>query len=167
MNRQIRVPQIRLIGSGGEQMGLFATDGAIKIAFDEGLDLVEIDPNANPPVCKIMDYGKYKYQLQKRQHESKKKQIVVHVKEIKIRPNIDEHDIEFKLNHVRRFLEDKDKAKITLQFRGREMMHADRGKELMDKFIKGTEGLGEVETPPKMEGRNLSMVLTPLSKKAK
>lgn len=161
MNHRINVPQIRLIASDGKQMGLFATDGAIKMALEEGLDLVEIDPNSKPPVCKIMDYGKHKYLLQKKQNQSRKKQTVVHLKEIKLRPNTDTHDIEFKVRHVRRFLEDKDKAKITIQFRGREMQHIDRARQVLDRFIKDTEDIGAVEMPPKVEGKSLSVVLMP------
>ena len=157
----IRVHQVRLIGSDGKQLGIFATEGAIKLAQEENLDLVEIDPNSKPPVCKIMDYGKYKYQLQKRQHESKKHQVVVHVKEIKMRPNIDEHDIQFKIRHIIRFLEDKDKAKVTIQFRGREMQHINRAREVLDRVVKETESVSEIEMPPKVEGRTLSMVLMP------
>lgn len=161
MNFNIRVPQIRLIASDGKQLGVFATDGAIKMAQEEGLDLVEIDPNAKPPVCKIMDYGKYKYTLQKKQHENKKRQVVVHVKEIKLRPNIDEHDLEFKIRHVRRFLGDKDKAKVTVQFRGREMQHIDRAREILSRFLKNLDDVGEIEMPPKVEGRTLSMIVMP------
>ncbi len=161
MNFNIRVPQIRLIASDGKQLGIFATDGAIKMAQEEGLDLVEIDPNSKPPVCKVMDYGKYKYTLQKKQHENKKRQVIVHVKEIKVRPNIDEHDMEFKLRHVRRFLGDKDKAKITVQFRGREMQHIDRARDILNRFLKGTEDVAAVEMPAKVEGRTLSMILMP------
>ena len=152
---------MRLIGSDAKQLGLFATDGAIKLAMEEGLDLVEVDPNAKPPVCKIVDYGKYKYTLQKKQHESKKHQVVVHLKEIKLRPNIDEHDIEFKLRHVRRFLEDKNKAKITIQFRGREVQHIDRGREILDRILKATEDVGVIDMPAKLEGKNMSMILAP------
>ncbi len=162
VNDEIRVPQVRLIGSDGKQLGLFATDGAIKLAREEGLDLVELDPNAKPPVCKIVDYGKYKYMLQKKQHESKKHQIVVHIKEIKIRPNIDEHDIEFKLRHVKRFLGDKDKVKVTVQFRGREIQHVERGMDVLKRFIKETEDVGQIDTPPKLEGKSMSMILSPL-----
>lgn len=161
MNRQIRVPQIRLIGADGGQMGIFSTEGAYKLALEQNLDLVEIDPNSKPPVCKIMDYGRYKYQLQKKKNESKKHQVVVHIKEIKMRPNIDEHDIQFKVNHVRRFLEDKNKAKITVQFKGREMQHMDRADAVFARVIKEIEDVGVVETPPKREGRTLHMIIAP------
>lgn len=161
MNFQIRVPQIRLIASDGKQLGLYATDAAIRLAELESLDLVEIDGNAKPPVCKIMDYGKYKYQQQKKKHESKKHQVVVHLKEIKFRPNTDEHDIEFKVRHIRRFIEDKDKVKTSIQFRGREMQHANRAREIFDRIMKDTADIAEVEKPPKMEGRTLAMILQP------
>ena len=134
----------------------------LNVLHTQGLDLVELDPNAKPPVCKIVDYGKYKYMLQKKQHESKKHQIVVHIKEIKIRPNIDEHDIEFKLRHVKRFLGDKDKVKVTVQFRGREIQHVERGMDVLKRFIKETEDVGQIDTPPKLEGKSMSMILSPL-----
>lgn len=161
MNYQIRIPQIRLIASDGKQLGLFSTDAAIKMAQEEGLDLVEIDPNAKPPVCKIMDYGKFKYTKQKQQHQSRKNQVIVHLKEIKLRPNIGEHDLEFKVRHVRRFLEEKDKAKITVQFRGREIQHVNLAREVLDKVLKQIEDVGAVEVAPKLEGKNLSMILMP------
>lgn len=161
MNQFIRVPQVRLIGGDGSQMGVFATEGAIKIAQEEGLDLVEVDPHANPPVCKVMDYGKYRYQQQKKQHESRRHQVVIHVKEIKMRPNIDEHDLQFKLRHVRRFLTDKDKAKITIRFRGREMQHMDRARIMIDRILKDTADIGAIESPAKVEGKTLSMILMP------
>ena len=164
MNEYIRVPQIRLIGSDGKQKGLFATDAAFRMAQEEGLDLVELDPHAKPPVCKIVDYGKYKYQLQKKQHESKKHQVVVHVKEIQMGPNISEHDIQFKIKHTHRFLEDKDKAKIVVKFRGREIQHVERAREILDRFIRETADVGEVESPPKMEGRAMMIFLAPKSK---
>lgn len=161
MNGQIRVPQVRLIGSAGQQLGLFATDGAIKLAMEENLDLVEVDPNGKPPVAKIMDYGKYKYQLQKKQHESKRHQVVVHLKEIKMRPNIEEHDIQFKVRHMMRFLEEKNKVKLTIQFRGREMQHMDRARQIVDRVVKDISENGEIETPPKVEGKTLSLILMP------
>lgn len=161
MNQFIRVPQVRLIGSDGAQLGVFTTDAAFKKALEEDLDLVEVDPHAKPPVCKIMDYGKHKYQLQKKQHASKKHQVVVHLKEIKMRPNIDAHDILVKLRHVRRFLEEKNKAKVLVQFRGREMQHMERARDILNRFIKDTEDVGAVEVPVKVEGRTLSMILMP------
>lgn len=161
MNDRIRVPEIRVIGSDGTQLGVMRPEDALKIAMDEGLDLVEISPTAKPPVCKIMDYGKHKYEQQKKEHESKKKQVKVIVKEIKMRPNTDQHDIEFKMNHVRRFIEQKDKAKITIQFRGREMMHMDRAKLTLTKIITALADIAEVEMTPRVEGRTLSVILAP------
>lgn len=161
INDRIRVPKVRLIGADGDQLGIMTHQEAMKIADEYGLDLVEISPTADPPVCKIMDYGKYKYELQKKQQESKKKQTVVTLKEIKLRPNTDQHDLDFKLNHVRRFLEQKDKAKITIQFRGREMMHADRARKTMTKIIEDIKDVGEPEKPPHMEGRTLSVIIAP------
>lgn len=161
MNDRIRVPQIRVIGSTGEQLGVMTPEEARRIAMDEGLDLVEISPTAKPPVCKIMDYGKHKYEKQKKEQENRKKQVKVVVKEIKLRPNTDSHDIEFKMNHVRRFIEDKDKAKITIQFRGREMAHMDRARANLKRIIDGLADIATPETEPRVEGRTLSVILGP------
>lgn len=161
INDMITVPKVRLISSTGEQLGIFASFAAIKMAEEEGLDLVEISPTADPPVCKIMDYGKYKYEKQKKEQESKKKQIVTVVKEIKLRPTTDTHDLEFKLNHVKRFIAEKDKVKITMQFRGREMMFIDRGKETLKNIIKDLADIAEPESLPKTEGKSLSVMLGP------
>ncbi len=161
INERIRVPEIRVIGSDGEQIGVMSTQEALRKAQDEGYDLVEISPTVKPPVCKIMDYGRYKYEKQKREHESKKKQTKVVVKEIKLRPNTDKHDIEFKMNHVRRFLEHKDKAKITVQFRGREMMHMNRARANLQNIIDALADVAELEMAPKIEGRTLSVILAP------
>lgn len=161
INDRIRVPRVRVIGADGSQLGILTPQEAMKIASEDGLDLVEISPTADPPVCKIMDYGKYKYEKQKKLNESKKKQVVTQVKEIKLRPNTDDHDIEFKMNHVRRFLEQKDKAKITIQFRGREMQYVDRAKAMLVKIIKDLEAVAEAEVMPKIEGRTLSVILAP------
>lgn len=161
MNDRIRVPEIRVIGAEGEQIGVVATSEALRMAEDVGLDLVEISPTAKPPVCKIMDYGKYKYEQQKKEHEKKKNQTKIVVKEIKMRPNTDRHDIEFKMNHVRRFLEKKDKAKITIQFRGREMMHMERARENLNHIVQQLADIAEPEMQPKVEGRTLSVILAP------
>ena len=163
INFRIKVPKIRVISSSGEQLGILDTKLALNMARDEGLDLVEMSPNAQPPVCKIMDYGKYKYEQQKKTQESKKKQVKVVVKEVKLRPNTDEHDLNFKMKHARRFLENKDKAKITMQFRGREMAHVDRGKETMKRIVEILADVGTPEKEAKMEGRNLSMIMMPKS----
>jgi len=164
-NRRIRVPEVRLIDENNEQVGVFITREAQKRAEEAGLDLVEISPTSKPPVCKIMDYGKYKYDQSKRKHEAKKKQQVVHIKEIKMRPATDEHDFQTKLRHVKRFLEDGDKVKITIRFRGREMAHKDLGHERMKKVIEEVRELGEAEGFPKMEGRQMFMMLGPVKKK--
>ena len=155
------MPRVRVIGAEGEQLGIMTPLEAFKIAQEQGYDLVEVAPTAEPPVCKIMDFGKYKYEEQKKKQESKKKQIVVTVKEIKLRPTTDKHDLDFKMKHVRRFLEDKDKAKVSIQFRGREMMHVDRGKEVMKKIIAAIQDVGVPEKEPRMEGRTLSVILQP------
>ncbi len=158
------MPEIRVIGSDGSQLGVMTPMDAIRRAQDEGLDLVEISPTAKPPVCKIMDYGKYKYEKQKKEQQSKKHQVKIAVKEIKLRPNTDDHDIEFKMNHVRRFLADKDKAKISIQFRGREITHMDRAKAMLIKIIADLADVSEAESPPKLEGRTLSVILGPIKK---
>lgn len=136
---------------------------ALNIALEKGLDLIEIAPNANPPTCKVMDYGKYKYEQKKKAQESKKKQTIISVKEIQIRPRTGEHDLNIKLNHARRFLENGDKAKITMRFRGREMAHQDIGREQIQKAIKSLEDISVVESSPKMEGRQMFVLLAPKS----
>ena len=132
-----------------------------------GFDLVEISPTARPPVCKIMDYGKYKYEMNKKLQEAKKKQVVIHIKEVKLRPATDQHDLETKIRHVKRFLEEGDKAKITVMFRGREMAHLELGQQVMKKVLQEIGEMAEVEQPPKQEGRNLSAVLVPVKGKHK
>ena len=134
------------------------------MAEEAGLDLVEISPNANPPVCKIMDYGKYKYEQQKRESEARKKQKVIEVKEVKFRPNTDTHDYEVKMRNVFRFLENGDKVKITLRFRGREMAHQDLGRDLLQRVAEDTKEIGKVENMPKMEGRQMIMIIAPGAK---
>ena len=150
-----------LIDASGEKKGVVPIDKAISIALAEGLDLVEISPKSNPPVCKIIDYGKYKYQNQKRANEAKKKQKNIDVKEIKFRPNIDTHDYQVKMRSVEKFLSEGDKVKITLRFRGREMVHQDRGVSLLEKVREEIDTIGKVELLPKMEGRQMVMVLAP------
>ncbi len=150
-----------LIDASGEKKGVVPIDKAISIALGEGLDLVEISPKSNPPVCKIIDYGKYKYQNQKKVNEAKKKQKNIDVKEIKFRPNIDTHDYQVKMRSVEKFLSEGDKVKITLRFRGREMVHQDRGVSLLEKVREEIDTIGKVELLPKMEGRQMVMVLAP------
>ena len=166
INTQITARELRVVGPEGEQLGILSRSGALDKADELGLDLVEVASNADPPVCKIMDYGKFRYQQQKRAHDAKKKQTVIQVKEVKIRPKIDEHDYQFKLNHVKRFLEHGDKAKVSVVFRGREIVHRDLGRKLLDRFIEDTKEIGEVEMMPKMEGRNMNMVLIAKAQKS-
>ena len=161
INERIRVPEIRLIGADGENVGVVSPERGLELAEEAGLDLVEISPNASPPVCKIMDYGKFKYEQQKRESEARKKQKIIEVKEIKFRPNTDVHDYDVKMRNVKRFLEDGDKVKITLRFRGREMAHQNLGRELLERVAVDVEGLGKVENMPKMEGRQMVMMIGP------
>ncbi len=151
-----------MIGAHGENLGIVSPQQALDLSEQEDLDLVEISPNANPPVCKIMDYGKYKYEQQKRESEARKKQKTIDVKEVKFRPNTDVHDYEVKMRNVARFLENGDKVKITLRFRGREMAHQDLGQELLDRVAADIELIGKVENMPKMEGRQMIMMIGPL-----
>ena len=163
MNEKIRAPEVRLIGREGQQLGVLPLKKALELATQDELDLVEVAPNATPPVCKIMDYGKFKYQQSKRSQEAKKKQTVIQVKEVKIRPKTDEHDLLVKIKHVRRFLGQKDKAKITILFRGREIAYADQGMKVLERIQEELKDEVVVEQAPKMEGRNLVMVLAPKS----
>jgi translation initiation factor IF-3 len=161
VNEDIDVPKVRLIGAGGEQIGVVTVSEATVYADQAGLDLVEISPNADPPVCKILDYGKYKYEAQKKKNEAKKKQKVIDVKEIKLRPNIDHHDYDVKMRNMRRFLDEGNKVKVTLRFRGREMMHQQLGVNILDRVKVDIEAFAKVEQEPKMEGRQMVMVLAP------
>lgn len=144
-------------------MGIIPIEKALQLAAEAHFDLVEVAPNADPPVCKIMDYGKFKYQQSKRSQEAKKKASVIQVKEVKIRPKTDDHDLEFKIRHIRRFLGQKDKAKVTMLFRGREIVYADLGMKILDRVLEALQDEAIVEQKPKMEGRNLVMVLAPKS----
>ncbi len=162
INEAIRVREVRLIDENGQNVGVVARLEALSKAIDAGLDLVEISPDATPPVAKIMDYGKFKYQEQKKAAEARKKQKVVEVKEIKMRPAIDDHDYETKLKAMRRFFEEGDKVKITLRFRGREMAHTDLGMQVLQRVKSDTETIAKVEFEPKFEGRNqMIMILAP------
>lgn len=161
INDSIRVPEIRLIGADGENVGVVSPDRGLRMAEDAGLDLVEISPNASPPVCKIMDYGKFKYEQQKRESEARKKQKTIDVKEVKFRPNTDTHDYDVKMRNVTRFLEAGDKVKVTLRFRGREMAHQNLGRDLLERVAADVEGLGKIENMPKMEGRQMVMMIGP------
>ncbi len=159
----IRVPEVRVIGQEGAQLGIILTSDALQMAEEQGLDLVEVAPNEKPPVCRIMDYGKYKYQQSKRLQQAKKKQKVILVKEIKLRPKTEEHDYNFKSQHVRRFLQDGHKAKVTIVFRGREMAHTELGRRILDRMAGELEDVSTIEQTPKQEGRSLAMVLSPRS----
>ena len=164
-NEQIRARDVRVIGAAGEQLGVLSRTEAINIAREQGYDLVEVAATADPPVCRIMDYGKYKYEQQKKKQDAKKRQSIVQIKEIKLRPKTDEHDFETKLKHIRRFLEDGDRVKVTIFFRGREIVHKDRGVAVIDRVIEETKDLGRVDQEPRPEGRTLQMLLAPLAKK--
>jgi len=161
VNDEISAQNIRLIDAEGEQVGVVSRDDALSRAFAVGLDLVEISPNAEPPVCKILDYGKFKYEIQKKKAEAKKKQKVIEIKEIKVRPNIDDNDYNIKMRAVRRFLEEGDKVKVTLRFRGRELAHQDLGVKVLDRIRDEVAELAKVEQFPKMEGRQMIMVIAP------
>ncbi|WP_333713359.1 translation initiation factor IF-3 [Yoonia sp.] len=164
INERIRAAEIRLIGADGENVGVVSPERALVMAEEAGLDLVEISPNATPPVCKIMDYGKFKYETQKKEAEARKKQKTIEIKEIKFRPNTDSHDYDVKMKNVFKFLENGDKVKITLRFRGREMAHQELGRELLERVAEDTKEHGKVENFPKMEGRQMVMLIGPLSK---
>jgi len=161
VNGAIRAPKVRCIDPEGNQLGVITLNDAITAASDFGLDLVEVQPNAEPPVCKILDYGKFKYEAQKRANEARKKQKVIEVKEIKLRPNIDEHDYQVKMRSVQKFLNGGDKVKVTLRFRGREMAHQELGADVLARVRTETDECATVEAMPKMEGRQMIMVLAP------
>tara|TARA_Y100000590_G_scaffold27634_1_gene30970 strand:- start:34 stop:579 length:546 start_codon:yes stop_codon:yes gene_type:complete len=161
-NERIRAPQVQVISSDGKNLGTLNTQEAINIARQEGLDLIEISPNANPPVCKIIDIGKYKYDLQKKANKAKKKQKVINLKEIKLRPVTEIHDYNFKIKNAQKFLTKGDKVKFTVQFKGREMQHTNLGHQLMDRIIKDTQSLGKIEVAPKFEGKQIIMIIQPL-----
>ena len=161
INGAIRVPKVRCIDPDGNQLGVLDTREALIKAEDFGLDLVEVQPNAEPPVCKILDYGKFKYEAQKRANEARKKQKIIEVKEIKFRPNIDEHDYQVKMRNVNKFLGAGDKVKVTLRFRGREMAHQELGANVLKRVREETDEIAKVEAMPKMEGRQMIMVLAP------
>ena len=161
-NQQIRAIDVQVIGSDGNNVGILTLKKAIELAKEESLDLIEISPNANPPVCKIMDMGKYKYDLQKKTNIAKKKQKVVALKEIKMRPGTDVHDYNFKVKNAKKFLTNKDKVKFTVKFKGREMQHINLGKDLMNRIIEDTKDVGKIETHPKFEGRQMIMIIQPI-----
>ncbi|HCC98150.1 translation initiation factor IF-3 [uncultured Planktomarina sp.] len=164
INDRIRGSELRLIDEDGENIGVVTPERALIMAEDAGLDLVEISPNANPPVCKIMDFGKFKYESQKKEAEARKKQKIIEIKEVKFRPNTDKHDYEVKMRNVFKFLENGDKVKITLRFKGREMAHQELGRDLLLRVAEDTKETGRVENMPKMEGRQMIMLVGPLPK---
>lgn len=155
-----------MINEEGEQLGVMPTKEALQVAFDKGIDLVEVAPQAKPPVCKLMDFGKFQYQQSKRQQEAKKHQVQVQLKEVKLRPKTDEHDLNTKLNHVRRFLAKGDRCKITIFFRGREIVHKQQGHEILENIREVLADEAKVEQQPKFEGRTMNMILTPISQKS-
>jgi translation initiation factor IF-3 len=159
VNRAIRAPEVRVISSKGEQVGILGIREAMDMAGDEGLDLVEISPNANPPVCKIMNYGKYKFQLAKKNKEAKSKQKQIQVKEVKFKPRIDEHDYQFKCKHIRRFIEHGDKVRAFVHFRGREKAHLEIGLKILERIIEDLNDIVAVEKRPGMEGSQMAMYL--------
>lgn len=161
MNAQITAQEVLLIDGEGEKRGVTPLEEALQVAEDAGLDLVEVSPNVTPPVCKVLDFGKYKYKEQKRKNEAKKKQKTVEVKEIKMRPNIDTHDYDVKMRAIERFFEEGDKVKVTLRFRGREMAHQELGMELLRKVEAQFEEQAKIELAPKLEGRQMIMVMAP------
>ncbi len=162
-NERIRVPEVRVIGDDGEQIGVMPTREALEFARERGLDLVEVSPNARPPVCRIMDFGKYKYEQSKKTRAAKKKQHSVQTKEVKLRPKIDDHDFNFKVENARKFLQQHHKVKLTIMFRGREMAHTERGEELLNRVVEELGDEIQVEQRPKQEGRNMSMLVGPRS----
>ena len=161
INDEIRVPKVLLIDQHGEKQGVMPTSAAMEAAEEAGLDLVEIVPNADPPVCKILDYGKFKFQEQKKKNEARKRQKVVELKEIKLRPNIDIHDYEVKTKAMHRFFDEGDKVKVTLRFRGREMAHQELGLELLNRVAADVTETGKIESMPKLEGRQMVMMIAP------
>jgi translation initiation factor IF-3 len=164
INDDIRVREVRVIDENGQQLGIMATRDAVRIAEEHHLDLVEISPQARPPVCKILDYGKYRYEQQKREKEARKKQKVFEIKEVKLRPGIEDHDFDVKFKNAVRFLADGNKVKVTIMFRGREMSHPELGEVLLDKMAAQLGDTAVVEKKPKIEGRNMTMVVAPKQK---
>ena len=164
-NEMIRAREVRVIAADGEQLGILQRNEAIALAKEAGMDLVEVSSNSEPPVCRVMDYGKFKYEQQKKKQEAKKRQTVIQIKEIKLRPKTDEHDYQTKVNHIKRFIEEGDRCKVTIFFRGREIVHKDRGQTMLDRVVEDTKDVAKVEQDAKAEGRTLFMMLTPLPKK--
>jgi translation initiation factor IF-3 len=162
INREIRAKEVRVIDPEGKQLGILPVFEALRLATNYDLDLVEVSPKSEPPVCRIMDYGKFKYQQSKKAHDAKKKQAVVHIKEVKMRPKTEEHDFQFKLRHIERFLKEGNKTKVTVVFRGRELAHPDLGKNMLARITEEAKEWGKVEQSPKFEGKNFIMILAPI-----
>ena len=165
INREIRAREVRVIDPEGKQLGILPLGEALRAAANFELDLVEVSPKSEPPVCRIMDYGKFKYQQSKKAHDARKKQAVIQVKEVKLRPKTEDHDYQFKLRHIERFLKEGNKTKVTVVFRGRELAHPDLGRNMMNRLTEEAKEWGKVEQFPKFEGRNLVMILAPLVSK--
>ena len=161
INREIKAKEVRLINYNGENAGVVSLAEALKIAQEVGLDLIEISPQVTPPVCKVLDYGKYKYEMQKKKNEAKKNQKVVSIKELKLRPMIDTHDYEVKVKQAKKFLAQGDKVKFTMRYKGREMSANDLGKEILNKLLEDLDGLCKVDSAPKMEGKQIFMIVSP------
>ncbi|HOP35250.1 MAG TPA: translation initiation factor IF-3 [Syntrophales bacterium] len=161
MNDEIRAQSVRVIGPDGTQFGILSLGAALSEAEKASLDLVEVAPDSTPPVCRIMDYGKYRYQQSKKVHSAKKSQVIIQIKEIRLRPKTESHDFETKMKHARRFLEQNNKVKVNMLFRGREIVYADLGRKLMEQVRAQVEELGQVEQEPKLEGRHMTMVIAP------
>ena len=167
INEEIRAKEVRIVGEGGEQVGVMSASAALAMAYEKDLDLVLIAPNAQPPVCRIMDYGKYRFERDKKEKEAKKKQTVVEVKEIQLSCNIDTHDFETKVKHAHRFIGDGNKVRVVVKFRGREMSHLDIGRDLLARFEEAVSDAGTVEKRPSLEGRFMSMIISPIKQPAK
>ncbi len=165
INEEIRAAQVRLVGPEGEQLGIMDSAAALDLAYQKNLDLVLIAPKAEPPVCKIMDYGKYKFELAKRDKEAKKNQKTMSVKELRISPSIDDHDFDTKINHAKKFLQDGDKVKVSIRFRGREIHHSALGAKTLERFRDALSEYGSSDKPPKLEGRSMSLMISPVTKK--
>ncbi len=161
MNRRIRVPEVRVIGDDSGQLGVMPTHEALRMAEEKGLDLVEVSPKAVPPVCRIMDFGKFKYEQSKKTNQAKKHASTIEIKEIKFRPKTDDHDFDFKVRHIRRFLEEGDKVRLVIAFRGREIVHPETGRAMLDHVVKATADIAHVEQMPMMDGRRMVMVVSP------
>lgn len=164
VNESIKAKEVRVIGPDGEQIGIMSSDNALRTAYDKGLDLILISPNAQPPVCRIADYGRYRYEQEKREKEAKKKQNIIEVKEVQLSCRIETHDFETKVKHAMRFLGEGNKVKVVLRFRGREMSHQEIGKEILERFREAVKESGTVDKTPNLEGRLMTMIVNPIKK---